>query len=174
MQTVTVNKHKIVVLILGVVFAASAGMHDFYLSTTMVKWVPEKSEIQLTSRFFIDDLESLMQKTNPEIVFAPDAQPDEIGRFIEHFFVTNVQLALDGQRQNIDFLGREYQDDLLVVYAQIENVPSRWFSLEIKNTFLIDFLEKQQNIVHIQTPIKKKSFLLTKNRKELKFMHELN
>lgn len=161
-------------MLLGIVLAAFIPLHDFYLSTTTLKWVPEKREIQLTSRFFIDDLEALMQKTHPEITFAPDSMSDQIDRFIEHFFVTNVRLALDREVLSIDFLGREYHEDLLVVYAHIKGVPSKWSSLHIKNTFLLDFLETQQNIVHVQTPFKKKSFLLSKGRKELEFIQDFD
>ena len=166
------NKRHVFLLFLGVVFTAFTALHDFYLSTITLKWVPEKNEIQLTGRFFLDDLETLMQTTHPKVMFAPDTQPDEIDRFIEHFFLTNIQLALDGEQQTIDFLGREYQEDLLVVYAQIENVPKQWVDLQMKNTCLLELFDTQQNIVHVQTPLKKKSFLLSKNRKEFDFIQD--
>lgn len=168
------NKNQIYILLLGIVLMAFIPLHDFYLSTTIFKWVPEKNEIQLTSRFFIDDMEALMQKTHPKIAFAPDSRSDEIDRFIEHFFVTNVKLALDKEPQSINYLGREYQEDLLVVYAHVEGVSSEWSSLQIKNTFLLDLLETQQNIVHVQTPFKKKSFLLSKDRKEFEFIQDFD
>ena len=35
--------------------------HDFYLSTTSVDFILNKNEIQITSQFFVDDVENLLK-----------------------------------------------------------------------------------------------------------------
>lgn len=145
--------------------------HDYYLSTTNIKWVPAKQQVQLTSRFFLEDIEALMQKeTGQKVVFSPDSNLAEIDAFVKDFYLSNLAIMIDGEQQEIAYLGREYKDDdLLVVYAEVIFPAKEFKTLDVKASFLIDFLTGQQNIVHLITPNQKKSFLLTNKKTALDF-----
>lgn len=145
--------------------------HDYYLSTTNIKWVPAKQQVQLTSRFFLEDIEALMQKeTGQKVVFSPDSNLAEIDAFVKDFYLSNLAITIDGEQQEIAYLGREYKDDdLLVVYAEVVFPAKEFKTLDVKASFLIDFLTGQQNIVHLITPNQKKSFLLTNKKTALDF-----
>ena len=151
-----------IALFLVILFTSFNVIHEYYLSTTSLKWVPAKQQLQITSRFFLEDIEALMQEeTGQKVVFLPDSNPAEIDAFVKEFYLNNLAVTLDGKQQKIDFLGREYQDDLLVVYAEIV-LPSRELKrFDVKATFLTDFLSGQQNIIHVSAPKQKRSFLLT-------------
>ena len=59
-----------VALFLGILFTSFHVIHEYYLSTTTLKWVPVKQQLQITSRFFLEDIEALMQeKTGQKVVF---------------------------------------------------------------------------------------------------------
>ncbi len=153
---------KIKGIILLFLLASIGLQHDYYLSTTTIKWLPEKQQIQLTTRFFLEDIEALMEaETGQKVVFHPDTKPEEIDAFVKDFYLRNLLVSLDGEPQKIHYLGREYQDDLLVVYAEILPLSSDFKRFDLSATFLIDFLENQQNIIHLTTPNQKKSFLLS-------------
>lgn len=157
-----------VVLLLGVLLTSFNVIHEYYLSTTSLKWVPAKQQLQITSRFFLDDVEALMHKeTGQKIVFSPDSNPAEIDAFVKAFYLNNFDITIDGDQQKMDYLGREYKDDLLVIYAEIVLPTNQLSHLEVKATFLTDFLSGQQNIIHISSPGQKKSFLL--NHKKTAF-----
>ena len=139
--------------------------HEYYLSTSTLKWVPDNKQIQLTSRFFLDDIEALMQaKKGAKIVFLPDSDPVAIDAFVKDFYLTSLAIELDGQKQEINYLGREYSDDLMIIYAEVLTDTSEFSSIEITADFLVDFLAGQQNIFHLSTPHKKKSFLLSQTK----------
>ena len=164
------QKTKILILLSVLLSMSFVSSHDFYLSTTTVKLVPEKQQLQLTSRFFIDDIEAYMQqKQNSKVVFSPDSHPDETDAFIEAFFNDNLTIRVNDISQKTSYLGREYQDDLLVIYAEISSLTLEFRRLELASTFLLDFIENQQNIFHVQTPTKKKSFLLKNKAYSLEF-----
>lgn len=146
------------------------GQHEYYLSTTTVKWVPKQQQIQFTSRFFLEDIEALMQaETGTNIVFSPDSSPAEIDAFVKAFYLESVSVELDGNKQHIQYLGREYKDDLLMIYAEITPVNLPFKAIDIRADFLVNFLSNQQNIIHIKTPKQKKSFLLTQTKTALNF-----
>lgn len=162
---------KIKLLLLSVFFCFSFSVeHDYYLSTTKVRWVPQKQQLQLTSRFFLEDIEALMQEqVDAKIQFAPDTNKETIDAFVEEFYRTNIEIKLDGALQQLNYLGREYQDELLVVYAELNPAKNDFQNIEIDAQFLTDFLPTQQNIFHFSTPEKKKSFLLTADESGLTF-----
>ena len=160
-----------VALFLGILFTSFNVIHEYYLSTTSLKWVPAKQQLQITSRFFLEDIEALMQeKTNEKVVFLPDSNTAEIDAFVKEFYLDNLTVTLDGKQQIIEYLGREYQDDLLVVYAEIVLSSRELKRLDVKATFLIDFLSGQQNIIHVSAPKQKKSFLLTHKKTVFSYM----
>lgn len=145
-----------------------AKTHEYYLSTTTVRWVPEKNQLQFTSRFFLEDIEALMQEeVDPKVQFSPDSSKEAIDAFVSDFYTKNIAIMLAGEQHSLTFLGREYKDDLLVVYAELNPNKERFENLQINARFLVDFLPTQQNIFHIKTPDKRKSFLLTKKQNTL-------
>ena len=162
---------KIKVLLLSLFFFFSFSVeHDYYLSTTKVRWVPQKQQLQLTSRFFLEDIEALMQEqVDAKIQFAPDTNKEAIDAFVEEFYRMNIAVKLDGTQQPMTYLGREYQDDLLVIYAELNPTIKDVQSIEIDAQFLTEFLPTQQNIFHLSSPVSKKSFLLSKEKTSLRF-----
>ena len=118
----------------------------------------------MTSRFFLDDLEALMKRKAPRVVFSPDSDPEQIDQFIKEFYIKNIAVSIDDTPQEIDYIGREYQEDLLVIYAQIPTHKSIFSSLTVQCSFLTNLFSDQQNIVHIITPKNKKSVLLNQSR----------
>ena len=162
---------KIKALLFSLFFCFSFSVeHDYYLSTTKVRWVPQKQQLQLTSRFFLEDIEALMQEqVDAKIQFAPDTNKEAIDVFVEEFYRTNIAVKLDGTQQPLTYLGREYQDDLLVVYAELTPIVKDVQSIEIDAQFLTEFLPTQQNIFHLSSPVSKKSFLLSKEKTSLRF-----
>ena len=123
----------------------------------------------MTSRFFLDDLETLMQQQDPKVVFSPDSDPVQIDNFIKEFYIRNISLSIDNSPQSLTYIGREYKDDLLVIYAQIDTSKFESSTVRIQNSFLINLFEDQQNIVHLITPNDKKSFLLNRGATTVTF-----
>ena len=81
-----------------------------------------------------------------------------------------MHVKFDGISQEITYLGREYHDDLLVIYAEVNSTKKEFQYVEISASFLLEFLPTQQNIFHISFPKNKKSFLLTKKKTTLNFI----
>ena len=163
-------KTKALIFLILLFSFASKKSHEYYLSTTSVKWVPEKQQLQLISRFFLEDVEAYMQnRQNKKVVFFPDSHPEETDAFIEAFFLDNIKLEINDSSHDINYLGRAYQDELLIIYAEVTDLFAIT-KLKLKSTFLLDFIESQQNIIHIKTPERDKSFLLKNKINSLEFI----
>jgi hypothetical protein len=75
----------------------------------------------------------------------------------------HLGLNLNGTDVTPSVLGREYQDDQLVLYLEVAGVAELQ-TIAVSNRILFAELEGQQNIVRIKTPTKRKSYLQAQGR----------
>ncbi len=147
--------------------------HEFYVSTTSVDFVLDKSEIQITSQFFVDDLENLIKFQNPNtsLIFEKTFSEDT-NLILRDFIHKNFKILINKKKQELKYLGYELKDDLLVVYYETKFSDSEIFNVEVFNSFLVNYIETQKNIVHLKFKNLKKSFLLTSLNKSLQYSFE--
>ena len=147
--------------------------HEFYVSTTSVDFVLDKNEIQITSQFFLDDVENLIkfQKPNTTLIFEKTSNEDN-NLIMRDFIQKNFKISINKKSQEVKYLGYELKDELLVVYYHTEFSNSEVFNIEVYNSFLINFIESQKNIVHVKFKNLKKSFLLTSLNKNFQYSFE--
>ncbi len=147
--------------------------HEFYLSTTSVDFVFDKNEIQITSQFFLDDVENLIkfQKPNTTLIFEKTSNEDN-NLIVRDFIQKNFKISINKKKQELKYLGYELKDDLLVVYYETQFSDSEIFNVEVFNSFLVNYIETQKNIVHLKFKNLKKSFLLTSLNKSLQYSFE--
>ncbi|MAW09120.1 MAG: DUF6702 family protein [Flavobacteriaceae bacterium] len=147
--------------------------HEFYLSTTSVDFILDKNEIQITSQFFVDDIESLIkfQTPNTTLIFEGD-QGEDTDLILRDFIHKNFKISINKKMQQIKYLGYELKGDLLVVYYETKFSNSEVFDIEVFNSFLVNFIESQKNIVHLKFKNLKKSFLLNSSNKTFQYSLE--
>ena len=147
--------------------------HEFYVSTTSVDFVFDKNEIQITSQFFLDDVENLIkfQKPNTTLIFEKTSNEDN-NLIVRDFIQKNFKISINKKKQELKYLGYELKDDLLVVYYETQFSDSEIFNVEVFNSFLVNYIETQKNIVHLKFKNLKKSFLLTSLNKTFQYSFE--
>ena len=147
--------------------------HEFYVSTTSVDFVLNKNEIQITSQFFVDDVENLIrfQTPNTALIFEK-AYNEETNLIMRDFIHKNFKISINKKKQEVKYLGYELKDDLLVVYYETKFSNSKIFNVEVYNSFLVNFIESQKNIVHVKFKNLKKSFLLNSINKTFRYSFE--
>ena len=147
--------------------------HDFYVSTTSIDFVLDKSEIQITSQFFVDDLESLIKFQNPNTSSNFEkTYSEDTNLIIRDFIYKNFKISINKKIQELKYLGYELKDDLLVVYYETQFSDSELFNIQVFNSFLVNYIETQKNIVHLKFKNLKKSFLLTSLNKTFQYSFE--
>jgi Domain of unknown function (DUF6702) len=142
---------------------AFASVHKFYVSVTQIEYIKEKQSIQVITRVFIDDFEELLRKRYDEnVTLNVSKDESNIDAYIQKYLLTKIQIEINGNYKKFEFLGKEYEDDIMYCYlevADIENIDS----FKITNQLLFDLFEEQQNIVKTNINSKRKSFMLTLN-----------
>lgn len=133
--------------------------HPYYLSATRVLYSKTYNQFQCTSRFFIDDLESLYKSklVNNEI-YKFEKKKFEV--FLKEYLNENFIILYDDVIQNQTFVGTEFLNDIIIIYFEYQ-IKSDFKKITIKNSVLMNHISDQKNIVHLEINDEKKSYLLT-------------
>jgi hypothetical protein len=148
-------------LLLGL---SSNAVHKFYVSINQINFVSEKKELQITSRFFIDDVNNALEKKHKSIFYLADKrETTEMIKAFEAYYLENFSIKVNNKTAKLQIVNREIEDDVIILYSVSKNI-SKISSIEVKNTMLFDFISEQQNIIHSAVLGKKRSALLTVNK----------
>lgn len=152
---------KQLLLLFVVLFLSSFSAHKFYVSVTQIDYVPSKKRIEITSRIFIDDLEKgLNKRFNKKVNLTSTKELPEAEELIKSYLKEKIKISINKKPQNIEFLAREVEGDVLILYTKIA-ISKKINTFEIYNSFLTEVYSDQQNIVHTNINSNKKSILLT-------------
>ena len=154
---------KIIQATFGLVFLVSLtsmSMHKFYVSVNQIDFVPKKKALEITSRIFIDDLDlALEKKFKKKVYLATSRETSDAKELLQKYFNEKFFIKVNGQEKQINFLGKEVEENVLICYFNVKDV-SKVTSLEVKNTILMEIYD-QQHIFHTHILGQKQSVLLT-------------
>lgn len=154
-------KHLKYLLLLAPLFL-SFGAHKYYLSVTDVTYNAEAESLQIITRLFYDDLEAVLQERyDQNITVDATADQTKLDRYLEKYMAAKLEISVNGAVKEQTFIGKEYEDDYVVVYIEIEDLASI-MDVTITNELLMDLFPDQKNMMHTEISGKKKSFLLIK------------
>lgn len=153
-----INKLLVFLIIMPLMSFAIA--HKYYVSVTEVEYVKEQESVQIVARIFIDDFEKMLRERYDESITL-DIGKDEtqIDTYIQKYLSSKLQITIDNTLQRFEFLGKEYEDDILFCYLEITGV-TEVNTFEIVNQVLFDVFDEQQNLVKTKINSKRKSFML--------------
>jgi hypothetical protein len=152
---------KQLLLLFAVLFLSSFSAHKFYVSVTQIDYVPSKKRVEITSRIFIDDLEKgLNKRFNKKVNLTSAKELPEAEELIKSYLKEKIKISINKKPQNIEFLAREVEGDVLILYTKIA-ISKKINTFEIYNSLLTEVYTDQQNIVHTNINSNKKSILLT-------------
>ncbi|MDT0558349.1 peptidase E [Ichthyenterobacterium sp. W332] len=134
--------------------------HKYYVSVTQIEYVEDKSSLQIISRIFIDDFERILQERyDDSIILGDEEETDNAIKYIEQYLKTKLSLRVNDQDVNFNFIGKKYDNDIVICYLEVENIK-QLKTFEISNKVLFELYEEQQNIVRTKIYSKRKSLIL--------------
>ncbi len=157
---------KIRLLVLLLALSSFTAIHKFYVSVTEIEYNPKEESLQIISRIFIDDLENVLQKRfDKNIKLGLASETPKATDHLEKYFEAKFEVSVDGKPVKLNYLGKEYEDDMILLYVEVPNVKS-FRKIQIKNTVLMDLFPEQKNLVHVEHKGKVKSLILADGKEE--------
>jgi hypothetical protein len=145
---------------------AFTAVHKFYVSATDIEYNEENRSLQIISQVFIDDMEDLLQERySKELFLLKKGEHPKADAYIEKYFKSKLLISVNGKQRELNYIGKEYNNDQLVLYLEAENVetPKR---ISVENTVLSDLFPEQKNVVKVEYKGTIKSLLLSRDLPE--------
>jgi len=137
------------------------GIHKYYMAIYQVDFVPQKKRIQVTSRIFVDDLNSALEKkfrVKSNIGFSQETPQEEAN--LKKYLAEKFIIKVNGVAKPMTYLSKELEANVMICYFRIPEI-SKINSLEIENSLLMEWNSDQQNIIQANLNGEKQSVMLT-------------
>jgi len=148
-------------------FLLGSTTHKYYVSTTEIEYKIERNTLQITLQLFTDDAELMLQQKDPNVRLDPDFDAKKVDILLDSELSKALQLFADQSALELSFLGKEYKNDIVKCYLEVQ-LKDKIQELEIFNTVFFSLFEEQQNIIHFKVSEGRKSFLLHSRRPSVK------
>ncbi len=139
--------------------------HKFYLSVTQVRYSEKDDALQITTRLFIDDMNSVLtERYDIDARLGTNEETDVDVEYLEKYVRTKFTVSINGEQMDYTFLGKKYDTDVVICYLEVPKIDfPKVSNITIVNEILTDLFEEQQNVLHFNINGKKKSFVLIKS-----------
>lgn len=157
---------KTIILLIIPLLAFSA--HKYYISLTKIDYIKDKKEVQITMRFFIDDIENTLQnRFNITLELATKQENKKANFYLEKYITQKFKVNINDEDKVYRYLGKEYDNDVVFFYLEIPDIENI-NKIIVQNSMLFEEFEEQENYVKLNINDIKKTFILIKaNDKEM-------
>ncbi len=110
----------------------------------------------------MDDIELALNKDyNIDLQLTTKLELENPDQYFEKYLKDKLHFKLEDKELDFNYLGKEYEGDLVYFYLEIPNVETPQ-PLEIHNQILLQYFDEQQNVVKLKVGKKRKSKILNK------------
>ena len=139
-------------------------IHKYYLSVSNVTYSSKVQALQMTTRFFIDDLEDVLsEQSQKKLVLNNDQDILDNKAALASYLEKKMEVTADKRMRTIVYLGGEIENDQVVLYIEIP-VSKEPTSITMKFTAFQELFEDQKNMVHFKLQGKRFTLLMTKEK----------
>lgn len=140
--------------------------HPYHVSTTEIYHNEKEKLVEISLKIFVNDFEKTLKKQCKCVVNITNPKNKrEVEKLIDDYVKKQLQINIDGQLQEIKFVGYQQEDENTMCYFEITDV-SAIKKIAITNTLLHDFDEDQINMMHVRIGGKEKTEKLAYPKKE--------
>ena len=134
-------------------------LHKYYLSVSNVKYSAKAAALQMTSRFFIDDLEDVLnERLDKKMSLGnPDGLAD-LKPILNRYISKRLNVTIDSKNVEPVVIGAEYDADQIIIYIEMPTAQ-RPKNVEMSYKALFELFPEQKNLIHFKIADSRKSIL---------------
>jgi len=131
--------------------------HPFYVSVTEIKHNPKEQTLEVSCKMFSEDLEEILKKNyKTAIDLTSEKQQAQNEKMIQDYLVKHLTIQANGKTLKLNFIGFEKEAESVYCYFETEKVGAVK-KLDVTDSILQDFSDKQINIIHVIVNSNRKS-----------------
>jgi len=127
----------------------STNSHPIYVSVTEIEHNAKDKTLEISCKIFTDDLEKTLRQTYKGTVDL--LQPKDkaaMNNLVNDYVQKHLQVKVENRAVALQFLGYEQQEEGIVSFYQVNNIPSVK-KLDITDNILFEYKKEQISIIHV-------------------------
>ena len=151
----------------ALILLLSFGIHKYYVSITEITQNTEANVLEISSRFFINDLNDALQNAyNKNFELGTEKELEATDNKLKLYFLSHFKIKINGKWVPVKFIGKDF-DGYDIVYCYFEvATPEKIKGITIKNTSLMELFPDQENLIKMNINNIQKSMKLVKLQQE--------
>jgi hypothetical protein len=140
-------------------------LHKYYISVSNATYSKSAQSVQMVTRFFIDDLEDVLNARIQEpIELGNKSTIEEVYPLLKKYLAKKLEVQINGGNSIPNFIGAEYEGDQIVLYIEL---PSKNIPEEVTMRFnaFLELFEGQKNLIHMNINGERRTLLIDKNKR---------
>jgi hypothetical protein len=169
-EKINSNKYKTILIsiFLYLQICSFAPAHKYYFSLTEIKANTFSKTLSVSTKLFIDDLETVLQKNNNIKYDLTKSKDDKVVQNELFKYINNhLKIYLDEKNISLNFVGFEIDNDVVWIYLESKLNTKEFKVTKIMNSILYDLCNDQTNLIQFNWNNKNYSEKLSYPNKEL-------
>ena len=123
-------------------------VHPFHASVTDIVYKEDSESLEITHRFFIDDMEETLDKTYESVVdILKEKGTPKLDSLLNMYIHSKFKMIVDDENVEFTYIGHEIEEDAVWIYTEAKDFDDEG-EIFIENAAMLEIFPKQTNIVH--------------------------
>jgi hypothetical protein len=143
--------------------------HPLFVSVTEIEHNAADKTIEISCKIFTDDFEkALRQQYKTTVDLLKPKDKTAMKKLVSDYVNKHLQFTVNGKTAALQFLDYEQQEEGIISYYQINNIPALT-KLDITNNILYEYKKEQIGIIHVIVDGNRKSSRLDNPKDKVSF-----
>jgi hypothetical protein len=148
---------------------SKAHAHPFYVGVVEVNYNKSAASLEISCKLFAEDAEAVLeQQYKTSLDLSQPQQQSKIDGLLADYVPRHLELRADKKGAKLHYVGFEQEAESLYCYFEVTSVPSV-STIDLRNSLLYDFTDKQINIMHVMVNGVRKSYKLNYPKTDASF-----
>ncbi|MBK8611828.1 MAG: hypothetical protein IPL84_18340 [Chitinophagaceae bacterium] len=154
----------------GLVFTQPAATHHpIFVSVTEIEHNTKDKTLEISCKIFTDDFEKTLRKTYTGYVdLLKPRDKNAMNKIVAEYVQKHLLIKIDGKTVGLQFIGYEQEEEGVISYYQVNNIPSIK-KVDITDNILFEYKKEQMNIIHLTVHGEKQSTRLNNPQETVSF-----
>jgi hypothetical protein len=143
--------------------------HPFYVGVVEVNHNKSAASLEISCKLFAEDAEAVLeQQYKTTLDLSQPQQKSKIDGLLADYVPKHLALQADKKGVKLRYVGFEKEAESLYCYFEATGIPTV-STIDLRNSMLYDFTDKQINIMHVMVNGVRKSYKLDYPKTEASF-----
>ena len=123
--------------------------HPFFISVTEIEHNAKDKTMEVSCKIFTDDFEkTLRQQYTGTVDLLKPTDKEAMNKLVSGYVKKHLFIKADGKPVELQFLGYEQDEEGIISYYQVNNIPSVK-QIDVTDNILYEYKKEQLSLIHV-------------------------